>query len=67
MKPRRRFPCKQKKHKERHKRKLDNFLVKQSYPECNGSHKVVNLSTKQLDEPYFSVPCKGLNLPLHPS
>ena len=52
--------------KERHKRKFDKLLTEQSHPQSYGSHRVVNLFTKQLDESHISAISKALILPLHP-
>ena len=47
--------------KERHKKKFDNLLAERSHPESYGSRRVVNLSTKQLDESHILALSKGLN------
>ena len=51
--------------KERHKRKFDKLLTEQSHPQSYGSRKVVNLSTKQLDDTSWLSP-RALIVPLHP-
>ena len=47
--------------KERHKRKFDNLLARQSQPQSRVSHRVVNLSSKHLDVSHISVLSRGLN------
>ena len=47
--------------KERHKRKFDNLLARQSHPQSRVSHRVINLSTKHLDASHISVLSRGLN------
>ena len=47
--------------KERHKRKFDNLLARQSHPQSRVSHRVINLSSKHLDASHISVLSRGLN------
>ena len=47
--------------KERHKRKFDNLLARQSHPQSLVSHWVVNLSSNHLDASHISVLSRGLN------